>query len=213
MRGYLIFSNLEGDRHGGHGRVIRRGLRVEAQLLQLSASDHNRGQLDVVLLTVQHLLDLGIYDDDFGRPWYLELEVGVAGDGHKLDITWPPKDDGVGFGEVDHLEGESLGAVVAHVSKSDGQIDLPEWDGLLACDHFVEWVQMILSRSRPSPSLAKVLRYMRFRPLPPSMRSLSQVVPTSGSTMRENLPAFETQSRQSVRSNVTGDSDHRRYTG
>jgi hypothetical protein len=34
--------------------------------------------------------------------------------------------------EVDHLEGERLGAIVACISKRDGQIDLPERDGLLA---------------------------------------------------------------------------------
>jgi hypothetical protein len=44
-------------------------------------------------------------------------------------------------GEVDHLEGERLNAVVARVSKSNGQIDLPEGNGLLAQNHSVEWVR------------------------------------------------------------------------
>jgi hypothetical protein len=33
-----------------------------------------------------------------------------------------------------------LGAIVAHVSESDRQTDLPEGDGLLVRDHFIEWV-------------------------------------------------------------------------
>jgi hypothetical protein len=44
-------------------------------------------------------------------------------------------------GEVDHLEGERLNAVVSRVSKSNGQIDLPEGNGLLAQNHSVEWVR------------------------------------------------------------------------
>jgi hypothetical protein len=84
----------------------------------------------------------------------------------------------IGSKEVDHLKGEHLGAVVAHVSENDRQTFLPECDGLLGCG-------LVLSRSQPSPNPLKVSSYMRLRPLPPSMRALvSQVVPTSRSTMR-----------------------------
>jgi hypothetical protein len=48
----------------------------------------------------------------------------------------------VGSGEVDQLEGECLSAVVAHVSKSDKQIDLPKENGLLSWEHSVEWVRV-----------------------------------------------------------------------
>jgi hypothetical protein len=63
---------------------------LEAQLSQLSSSDHGGGQLDAFLFTVQHLLSLGQHGDDPGGPEYLELEVGVARDGHELDVAWPP---------------------------------------------------------------------------------------------------------------------------
>jgi hypothetical protein len=38
-------------------------------------------------------MSFGLHGDDRGRPGYLELEVGVAGYGHELDITWLPQDD------------------------------------------------------------------------------------------------------------------------
>jgi hypothetical protein len=47
----------------------------------------------------------------------------------------------VGSKEVDHLEGERLCTVVARVFESDRHINLPEGDGLLAQNHFVEWVR------------------------------------------------------------------------
>jgi hypothetical protein len=37
------------------------------------------------MCVVQHSLSLGLYGDDPGGPEYLELEVGVAGDGHEQD--------------------------------------------------------------------------------------------------------------------------------
>jgi hypothetical protein len=42
-----------------------------------------------MLLAVQRSLSLGLHGDDPSRPGYLELEIGVAGDGHEPDITWP----------------------------------------------------------------------------------------------------------------------------
>jgi hypothetical protein len=99
----------------------------------------------------------------------------------------------VGPSEVDHLKGESFGAVVACVSECDRQSNLPEGDELLARDHFVEWAWAVLDLSWVSTSPLKVSRYMRLRPLPPSMRTLVRwVVPTSGSTMRGNLCGFRT---------------------
>jgi hypothetical protein len=51
------------------------------------------------------------------------------------------QDDMVGSKEVDHLEGERLCMVVALVFESDRHINLPEGDGLLAQNHFIEWVR------------------------------------------------------------------------
>jgi hypothetical protein len=62
---------------------------------------------------------LGLHCDDLGGPGYLELDVGVAGDGHELDVTWLSQDDVVRFKEVDHLKREHLGVVVVCVSKGD----------------------------------------------------------------------------------------------
>jgi hypothetical protein len=52
--------------------------------------------------------------------------VGVARDGHELDITRPPYDDVVRIGEVNHLKCERLSAVVARISIGDWQNDPPE---------------------------------------------------------------------------------------
>jgi hypothetical protein len=83
------------------------------------------------------------HSDDAGSSRYLELEVGVARDGHEFNITWLPQDDFVGLGEADPLEGEHLSAVVACVSEGDKQINLPKGDGLLARDHSIEWVRAV----------------------------------------------------------------------
>jgi hypothetical protein len=58
--------------------------------------------------------------------------VGIAGDGHELDMTWSSQDDVVRLGEIDHLERECLGAVVARISEGDWQSDPQEGDGLLS---------------------------------------------------------------------------------
>jgi hypothetical protein len=75
---------------------------AKAQLFQLGSSDRDSSQLNVVLLAVQRSLGLGLHGDDAGRPRYLVLEVGIAGNGHELDVTRPPHDDVVWSGEVDH---------------------------------------------------------------------------------------------------------------
>jgi hypothetical protein len=92
------------------------------------------------MLTVQHLLHLGLHSDDPSGSRYLEFEVSVGGDDHELDVTQPPQDDVVRPREVDYLECEHLSVVVAHVSKGDGQGDSLKRAGLFAQDHSVEWV-------------------------------------------------------------------------
>jgi hypothetical protein len=78
---------------------------------------------------------------------YLEFEVGVAGDGHELDIAQPPQDDMVRSGEVDYFKRNHLGMVVAWVAKGDQQGDLSEGDGLLAQNHCVKWCGLLWSWS------------------------------------------------------------------
>jgi hypothetical protein len=65
------------------------------------------------LLAVQRLLSLGLHSDDPDGTGYLELEVGIARDGHELDVAWSSQDDVIRPGEVDDLERECFGAVVA----------------------------------------------------------------------------------------------------
>jgi hypothetical protein len=97
----------------------------------------------------------------------------------------------IGPDKVDYLKGEHLGVVVACIFEGDIESNLPKGDGLLARDHSVEWVRAIFELVPGQSSPSKMLR-----PLPPSMRALvSQVVPTSGSTMRGNLPCLGIQSR------------------
>jgi hypothetical protein len=116
-------------------------------------SDRWGGQLDAVLLAAQHLLRLGLHGDDPGGFRYLEFEVSVVGDGHELDITRPPQYDVVRPGEVDYLECEHLGAIVARISEGDRQGDLPMRDGLFARDHSVErvWPALELFTGKPQP--------------------------------------------------------------
>jgi hypothetical protein len=98
--------------------------------------------------------------------------------------------------KVDHLKRECLSAVVARASEGDRQSDPPMGDRLLPWDHSVKWMWAALELLTGKPHLAKVSRYMRLMPLPPSMRALvSQVIPTSGSTMRGNLPGLGMLSR------------------
>jgi hypothetical protein len=126
-----VLNNLECAGRGGHGWVGRRGRRAKAQLLYLN-SGCGGSQLNAALLAIQHSLSLGFHGDNASRSRYLELDVDVARDGHELDITWPPQNDVIGPGEVDHFEGERLSVVVACVPEGDGQINLPEADALLA---------------------------------------------------------------------------------
>jgi hypothetical protein len=137
--------------------------------------------------------DLGETNHHCLRVGCHKLEVGAATNGHKLDVTWRLQDDVVGSREVDHIEGEHLGTVVARISESGRQINLPEGDELHAQDHSVKGVQarLFLSRSWPSPNPSKVLWYVRLRPLPPSMKALvNRVVSTSRSTMRRIFSAL-----------------------
>jgi hypothetical protein len=105
------------------------------------------------MLVVQRPLHLGLHGADPSGSRYLEFEVSVARDGNEQDITRLPQDDVVRAGEVDYLECECLGVVVAHVSEGERQGDLPKRDGLFAQDHSIEWVWAAfeLVIGKPSP--------------------------------------------------------------
>jgi hypothetical protein len=90
----------------GHVQASRRHGCLEAQLSELSRGDYGSGQLDDFLFTVQRLLGLGLHVDDPYRPGYLKLQVGVARDGHELDVTWLPQDDVIRPREVNQFERE-----------------------------------------------------------------------------------------------------------
>jgi hypothetical protein len=158
-------------------------------------------------------LCLGLHGDDPDSSKYLEFEVSIAGDGHELDITQPPQDDVVRPGEVNYLECERLGVVVAHVSEGDRQGDPPKRDGLFVWDHSIErvWAALELITGKPQP--LKSVEVHEVEAAAPSMRALvSWVVSTSGLTMRGNLPSLGMLSGWSVKSKVIGDSDQRRYS-
>jgi hypothetical protein len=58
--------------------------------------------------------------DDPIRTRHLELEVGVVGDGHELDIAWSSQYRMVGSSEPDDLKGESFLSEVRGSSEVDG---------------------------------------------------------------------------------------------
>jgi hypothetical protein len=57
----------------------------------------------------------------------------------------------VRLGEVDHLESEHFGVVVACIFEGNMQIDPPEGDGLLAQDHSIEWMRAVLELVSSKP--------------------------------------------------------------
>jgi hypothetical protein len=62
-------------------------------------------------------------DDPVGAR-HLELEVGVVGDGHELDVARSPQHCVVGSSEPDHLKCEGFSAEIGRSSEADGQIEL-----------------------------------------------------------------------------------------
>jgi hypothetical protein len=89
LHGLGILGRFESVGRGGHGLAERHRWYSEAQLSQFGHDDRSDDQLNAVQFVVQHSLSLGLHSDNPGGPGYLELEVGVAGDGHELDITQP----------------------------------------------------------------------------------------------------------------------------
>jgi hypothetical protein len=71
------------------------------------------------------LLEATLEGDDPLWARHLELQVGVAGDGHELGEAWPTEEGMVDAREVDHLEGERLLAKVVQLAKGDVEPDVP----------------------------------------------------------------------------------------
>jgi hypothetical protein len=66
-------------------------------------------------------LSLVLHGDYPDGPEYLELKVGIVGDGHELDVAWPSQDDVIRLEEINHFEHEHFGSIVACVSEGDWQ--------------------------------------------------------------------------------------------
>jgi hypothetical protein len=72
-------------------------------------------------------------DDPVGAR-YLELEVGVVGDGHEFGVARSPQHRVVGPSEPDHLKREGFLSEVGGSSEADGQIKLPKGQDVLPGD-------------------------------------------------------------------------------
>jgi hypothetical protein len=116
-------------------------------------------------------------------------------------------------GEVNYFKCEGLGAVVTGLFEGDRQDDPSEGDELLAQNHSVEWVWATLELVLGEPQSLEGVEAYKVEALLPSIRAfVSQVVPTSRSTMRGNLPGLGMLSRWSVQSKVIRDLDQHRYS-
>jgi hypothetical protein len=77
-------------------------------------------------LAFVHVSVCGADGDDPVGARHLELEVGVVGDSHELDVAWSPQHCVVGSSEPDHLEREGFLSEVGGSPEADGQIELPK---------------------------------------------------------------------------------------
>jgi hypothetical protein len=66
------------------------------------------------------LLKVAPYGDDPMRARHLELQIGVAGDGHEFGVAWPAQYGMVGARKVCYLKGEHLCAEVGSTPKCYG---------------------------------------------------------------------------------------------
>ena len=82
------------------------------------------------------------------------------------------QDGVVGSMEPDHLEGKGLHPIIGWIPEGDGQIDLPEWHGLLSRHDAVERRPGRPARARLMPMAPSVSAYMMLRPLSPSIKTL-----------------------------------------
>ena len=89
-------------------------------------------------LALVGLLEGGADGDDPMGARHLQLEICIVGDDHELRVAWSSQDGVESSGEPNHLEGESLSPVIKLIPKGNGQIDVPEWHGLLPGHDAVE---------------------------------------------------------------------------
>jgi hypothetical protein len=72
------------------------------------------------------LLAAALDGDDPLWAEYLEIEVGVAGDGHELGKERMTEEGMADTGEVDNLKGEWLLAEVVRLAEGDVEPDVPD---------------------------------------------------------------------------------------
>jgi hypothetical protein len=85
---------------------------------------------------------------------------------------------------------------------------------VVAQDHSIERVWATLELGWGKPQSIERVEVLEIETTPPSMRaSVSQVVPSRGSTMRGNLPGLGMMSGWPIWSKVIKDSEQRRYSG
>ena len=88
-----------------------------------------------------------------------------------------------GSREPNHLEGEGFSPIIELIPKGNGQIDLPEWHGLLLGTMSWKGARVGQRHVWSTPISSSVLAYMMLRPLHPSISTLvSRFGPTIGST-------------------------------
>jgi hypothetical protein len=137
----------------------------------------------------------------------------MAGDGHELDVTRPPQDDVVRLGEVDYLECEHLGAVVARVSEGGRHGDPPKRDILFARNHSIDrvWAALELVTGKPQP--LKGVEVHEVEAAASIHEGLSEPGRPDQRVNNEGKPPqLWMLSRWSIQSKVIGDSDQRMYS-
>jgi hypothetical protein len=148
------------------------------------------------------------------RPWYLQDQVGVVWNCHKLGECRPSQESVIHSLKISDLKLYGLCAEIFPSSEGHRKSDLA--NGVIAAPGTMPWKRARLGHSKnlDNPIWSKVFRNRMFKELPPSTRTrLSLISLTMGQTMRGYHPGYGTKSGWSLRSKVMGTSDHLRYSG
>ena len=100
----------------------------------LQVGDEGLDVLHALHVTFVRVSVRGADGDDPVGTRHLELEVGVVGDGHELNVAWSPQHCVVGSSEPDHLEREGFLSEVGGSSEVDGQVKLSKGQDALPED-------------------------------------------------------------------------------
>ena len=92
---------------------------------ELSRGDDWCGVAAALDLALISALEGGADGDDPAGTRYLQLKVGIVGNGHELRVTWTPQDGVESSREPHYVEGEGLSPVIGLIPESYEQIDLP----------------------------------------------------------------------------------------